>query len=314
MIRKFKLNYINYINCQFNEERFKEIFKELDEFNFDKEVHSESMFSLFRTKMLYSAISSNVADKSLVNSLQDEVNYLQTENNKYSSEIINLNKQIEEYQESQIIALEEALASQLSVQDIRGLTIEELQNKLTKSNQNTEILLGEIDLKKSENIKLIKENEEFKNDFINNNFLLSFRKIQVAILNNKLNSLNEDLSREINRNEILSAKIVQLEAENNDLIKKYRDERLSNTGTLFLNSHFGSYLIKELNKCPLVNIDESHVETLNTALLFGKLAGYPNLQKYSIYLIIGIFSFMIFTYLLKLFTGIFLNTLNYFTS
>ncbi|WNE41921.1 MAG: Major outer membrane lipoprotein Lpp [Mycoplasmataceae bacterium] len=84
--------------------------------------------------MLYSTISSNVADKSLVTSLQNEVNYLQTENNKYSSEIIDLNQQMTEYQESQRIALEEATISNLSIQDIRGLDIESLRNKLTEAN------------------------------------------------------------------------------------------------------------------------------------------------------------------------------------
>jgi len=85
---------------------------------------------------------------------------LQTENINYSSQIIELNQIIEDYRILQQFALEQANVSRLSIQDLRGLDIEYLRNKLTKSHQNTEILWREIDLRKFENSRLIKQIKE----------------------------------------------------------------------------------------------------------------------------------------------------------
>ena len=311
-------NTVKYIGCDsdFDDRKCLKLKKILEEFNYNIELYKMTKFgfNISRIKEIFIEMEndSELSDKKRNNlpvlklkMLDFIISQSIVDNNNYSSQIIELNNQIAEYEEARRSALAQINISRLGIQDIRGLTIEDLRNKLTEENQNSSFLLSEIELKTSENNKLnMKINECAK--------FIEDKELEIK----QLESWKKSNLSKLNNFEEIKVSLENKNKENDQLLKalkeitnKYNWEWRLNMGTLFVNSSAGKYAIREVNKLPFIQISDTMLENLNLAVFVGKGAGYPKIQYWFIILFI---SFSTITYTLKIIKFSYFKSLDIF--
>lgn len=223
----------------------------------------------------------NIELNQLKNNLEDQIKALTTSSNNW--------KKL--YEES-------TSNSDFKQNQLDELQTIELRDRSIETNQNTEIFLEEIDLKTSENVKLNKTVEEFQTEFINTNFLLAFRKIQVAILKNKLVRKDAEInSKDVHITE-LEENLIESEKERKHLIEDLKQEsRKKKVLTISsLIQYNSSWLVNKKTQNQIEN-------AMTTLTSYYVLKNLDNWSYEALFMILGILVFKLFNKLLNWWKG-----------